>query len=61
MRIFSGDPFPIAGPIDWRQVVHGQEEYDPESLMVPKERFNPAALSFHPEPDACVTQKLLPG
>ena len=61
MRIFTGDPFPIAGPIDWRQVVHRQEEYNPEFLMVPLERFNPGPFYFHPEPDVCITQKLLPG
>ena len=29
MRIYSYDPMDIAGPVDWRQVVTGYEEYDP--------------------------------
>ena len=61
MRIYSSHPFTIAGPIDWRQVVHRQQEYDPQNLMIPYEVFNPGPFFFHPEGDICVTQKLLPG
>ena len=35
MRIHSNDPFPIAGPVDFRQLLVGQEEFDPEIILLP--------------------------
>ena len=29
MRIYNSDPMDIAGPIDFRQLIIGKEEYDP--------------------------------
>ena len=35
MRIYLADPFNIAGPVDFRQLVIGQEEYDSDVLTLP--------------------------
>lgn len=34
MRIYTADPMDIAGPVDFRQLIIGAEEYDPESLIL---------------------------
>lgn len=61
MRIYTSDPFNIAGPVDWRQFIYRQEEYDPQVLFVPYERFNPSPMGMHPVADLCVTRRLPPG
>jgi hypothetical protein len=35
MRIHSSDPLSIAGPVDFRQLLIGQEEFDPEIILMP--------------------------
>lgn len=34
MRIYESDPMDIAGPVDFRQLIIGREEYDPETLIL---------------------------
>ena len=60
MRVFESDPFTIAGPVDFRQVVRKQEEYDPQNLMILYETFNPGPWFFHPEGDLCLKKSLGP-
>ena len=54
MRIYDYDPMDIAGPIDFRQLVSGRDEYDPNVLILSYESFYPAQLTQHPARDMCV-------
>jgi hypothetical protein len=53
MRIYSQDPFDIAGPVDFRQLIIGYEEYNPDILILSYETFYPAQLGQHPAGDLC--------
>ena len=44
MRIYNKDAFDIAGPVDFRQLLVGQEEYDPRVLTLPYESFYPGQI-----------------
>ena len=57
MRIYWSDPMVIAGPVDFRQLVVGQEEFDPEYLILPYETFYPGQVGQHPENDLCTKRK----
>lgn len=35
MRIYSDDALSIAGPVDFRQLLVGQEEFDPDIILIP--------------------------
>lgn len=56
MRIYHNYAMIIAGPIDFRNLVIGQEEYDPEFLMIPYEAIYPAQTE-HPLKDLCLRSK----
>ena len=45
MRIYDSYALSIAGPIDFRQLLVGQEEYDPGVLTLPYETFYPAQVT----------------
>ena len=48
MRIYSDNALVVAGPVDFRQVVRGYEEYDLDILMLPYEMFYPGELDRPP-------------
>ena len=49
MRIYQQNPLSIAGPVDFRQLLIGQEEYDPDVLILPYESFYPGQIEQHPD------------
>ena len=53
MNIYLSDAMSIAGPMDFRQFVTLEEEYDPDILMMRYETFYPGQLTQHPEEDRC--------
>jgi len=57
MRIYSNYASSIAGPIDFRQYIIGQEEYDPDILTMPYESLYPAQAAEHPNKDLCLKKK----
>jgi hypothetical protein len=57
MRIYLNYAPAIAGPIDFRQFLIGQEEYDKDVLCLPYESFYPAQVTEHPLKDLCTKQK----
>lgn len=57
MRIYHSYAISIAGPIDFRQLLVGKEEYDPSFLVLPYESFYPAQVAEHPEGDRCTKRK----
>jgi hypothetical protein len=57
MRLYHPYASSIAGPIDFRQFIIGQEEYDPQTLCMPYETFYPAQVTEHPEKDRCTKRK----
>ena len=44
MRIYIPDAMNIAGPVDFRQLLVGQEEYDSDVLILPYESFYPGQI-----------------
>lgn len=48
MRIYEKNALAIAGPIDFRQVVDGYEEYDPDILIIQFEYFYPGQVGRPP-------------
>ena len=48
MRIYSDNALIIAGPFDFRQVVIGYEEYDPEVMLTSFEVFYPGQINRPP-------------
>lgn len=48
MRIYRVNPLLVAGPVDFRQLLQGQEEYDPDILLLPYETFYPGQVGQHP-------------
>ena len=57
MKIYIPDPFNIAGPVDFRQLLIGQEEYDPDVLTLPYETFYPGMLGQHRDGDLCTKSR----
>ena len=57
MKIYSQLALSIAGPVDFRQLLIGQEEYDPQIILMPYETFYPGQTD-HPDGDLCTTQKV---
>jgi len=53
MRIYDNYAMIVAGPIDFNQLLVGQEEYDPDIILMPYETFYPAQLIQHPLGDMC--------
>ena len=53
MRIYDNYASSIAGPIDFRQLLVGQEEYDVDVLTMPYDSFYPAQVAEHPLKDLC--------
>ena len=53
MRIYDNYAMLVAGPIDFSQLLVGQEEYDPDIILLPYETFYPAQLIQHPLGDLC--------
>lgn len=45
MRIYDSYASSIAGPIDFRQLLVGQEEYDRDVLTMPYDTFYPAQVA----------------
>ena len=56
MRIYQRDPMDIAGPVDFRQVMTGYEEYNPDILVMSYETFYPGQLGQHPAGDLCTKE-----
>ena len=54
MRIYHQYAMVIAGPIDFRNFIIGQEEYDPDILTMSYENTYPAQWTEHPEKDLCL-------
>jgi len=57
MRIYDNYASGIAGPIDFRQLLIGQEEYDPDVLTLSYETFYPAQVTEHPLKDLCTKRE----
>jgi hypothetical protein len=54
LRIYNAWALSIAGPVDFSQLIKGQEESDEEFLLMPFDVVHPAQISEHPEQDLCV-------
>ncbi len=57
IRVYQADAMQIAGPVDWRQLLIGEEEFNPDFLLLPYETFYPGQVGQHPENDLCVKRK----
>ena len=57
MRIYDPDAANIAGPVDFRQLLVRQEEYDPNILILAYETIYPAPIGQHPIEDLCIKRK----
>ena len=57
MRIYQTNALNIAGPVDFRQLLVGREEYDPNILILPYESFYPGQVGQHPENDLCTRRR----
>jgi hypothetical protein len=57
MRIYHSHASAIAGPIDFRQFLIGQEEYHPDVLCIPYDKFYPAQVTEHPLKDLCTKRE----
>ena len=53
MRIYEQNALKIAGPVDFRQTVIGDEEYDPEILLMAYDLWVPGAIGRYPYEDRC--------
>lgn len=54
MRFYHQWAVTIAGPIDFRQVIYGDEEAHPNILMIHFEYYYPAQASHYPYGDRCL-------
>ena len=57
MRIYDNDAMMVAGPIDFRQLLISEEEYDIDVLVMPYDSFYPGQTNQHIENDRCVVRK----